>query len=118
MEKKQNSKTITKLINELKANEKVIDKAFKGFQGQTVTINTYMYSSVESTICIYKLDWTYLVGLNEQHYIYISEQPFEAKKGANIIFDIDNTDEVEYNKNTLRIWFKDGFRLYVSTEKE
>ena len=53
-----------------------------------------------------------------QNYIYISEYPFESIPGTNLIFDIDNIEEVEYSKNNLRSWFKDGFQLYVGIEKE
>lgn len=118
MEKDENGKTIIELINELGTNEKVIEEALNNFQGKKVTINTLMYSSVNSTIGIDKLDWTYLAGLNQQNYIYISEHPFEAMTGTNLILDIDNIDEVEYSKDTLRVWFKDGFRLYVNNDKE
>ena len=116
MDKKDNGESILELINKLEINEKVIEKALLEFQEKKITISAYMHSSVDSTICISQLDWTYLIGLNEQKYIYISEHPFEARIGNNLIFDVDNIDEVEYNKNTLRIWFKDGLRIYICNE--
>lgn len=115
MEKKKNSsnKTVAELKNEIEANEKVIEKALREFKGHSVTINTCMYSSVNSMICFEKLDWTYLVGSNEQVYFFITEAPFAYKIGTSLTFDVDNVDEIEYNNNILKIWFEDGFRLYM-----
>lgn len=115
MKKNLNSKIIVELINELEANEKVIERALKEFKGKSVAINTCMYSSVNSMICLKRLDWTYLIGSNQQDCILITEEPFYSKIEISLIFDIDNIDEVEYSNSILRIWFQDGFRLYIST---
>ena len=116
-EKDSNNKTVTELTNELKFNEKIMEKALKIFKGKKVIIRILMYSSVTSSISIYKLDWIHLIGFNEQHYIYISEYPFESIPGNNLVFDIDNIDEVEYIENNLSIHFIDGLHLNINTEK-
>ena len=113
MGKNSNNKTVEELKNEIEANEKVIETALIEFKGNSVTINTYMYSSVCSMICLEKLDWTYLIFSNQQLYMFITEEPFYSKIGTHIVFDIDDIDEVEYSNNILRIWFQDGFRLYI-----
>ena len=115
--KDRNNKTVAELTNELMFNEKIVEKSLKIFKGKKVTISTFMYSSVNSAISIYELDWIHLIGFNEQHYIYISEYPFESIPGSNFVFDIDNIDEVKYSKNNLSIHFIDGLHLNISTEK-
>jgi hypothetical protein len=48
--------------------------------------------------------------------MYISEYPFHSMVGTNnLIFDVDEVEEVEYmeNENVLRIFFIDGFRIYI-----
>lgn len=116
MKNNLNNKTVRDLIKELETNQKIIEKALKEFQGRAVIINTSMDSSVNSSILIHKLDWTYLVGFNGQIYMYISEWPFESNVGTNLIFDVDNSNEVEYSKNNLRVWFQNGFSLYISVD--
>jgi len=117
MEKNTDNKTIAELMNELMCNEKVVESALKIFKGQKVIINTVMHSSVNTAISIDKLDWIHLICFNEQHYIYISEHPFESITGNNLAFDIDDILEVEYSKDYLEIFFKDGLQLYITSFK-
>lgn len=114
MEDHQILKTIDELLNELQTNEKILEQALENFKGNEVRINTFMNSSVNSSFCIDNLDWTYIVGHNDQIYFYISEYPYEAIAEPSLILNIDNIAEVDLNNNTLKILFNDNFSLHIN----